>query len=78
MWNLKKKTNEQTWLNRNRVIRTENKQAIARGRGVGVWEKQVRDIKRYRLSVRKQTSHEYELYSVGLQSTMTSYLCVMT
>ena len=61
MWNLKRKQ-----MNRNRSIHTENKQAIARGRGVGVWEKQVRDIRRYRLSVRKQMSREYELYSVGL------------
>ena len=35
MCNLKKKTNEQTQQNRNRVIDTENKQVVARGMRVG-------------------------------------------
>ena len=35
-----------------------------REKGGGV-EKQVREIKRYKLSVTKQMSHGYEMYSVG-------------
>ena len=34
MWNLKNKANEQIQQNRNRVIETENKLAVARGEGV--------------------------------------------
>ena len=31
MWNLKNKTNDQTYQNRNRLIDTENKLVVARG-----------------------------------------------
>ena len=37
MYNLKNKTNEQIYLNRNRVIDTENKQGVAREEGGGKW-----------------------------------------
>ena len=33
MWNLKKKKKEQTKQNRNRLIHTENKPPVARGKG---------------------------------------------
>ena len=72
MWNLKNKTNEQTKLNRNSIINKKNKQAVARGKEVGEEEKLVRETTKYKLSVTKQMSHRYEMYSVG--NTFNSYV----
>ena len=49
----KNKTNEQTYLDRNRVTDTENKQVVTRGE-VDQGRKQIgREIKRYKLPVAK-------------------------
>ena len=57
------------------VIDTENKQVIARGERGG--KKQVRELKRYRLTVAEQMSHEYEMYSVGKYSQLLCNIIVL-
>ena len=53
MKNLKHKTNEQTQQNRNRLVDKENKQMDTRGEGDDEENKQMREIKRYKLLVAK-------------------------
>mgnify|MGYP006996721327 CR=1 FL=1 len=48
MCNLKSKTNEQTQQNRNRVIIQRRNRVFARGEEVGVGDKEVGEVKRYK------------------------------
>ena len=64
MWNLKKQNKWTNITNRNRVIDTENTW-LSQGRGLGGWDKEVKEIRKYKLPVTKWMSHRCERYSVG-------------
>ena len=56
MWNLKNKTNEH-----NRNSHRYREQTDGCQRGWGEWRREVREIKRYKLKVKKYMSHTYEI-----------------
>ena len=57
MWNLNK-------TNRNRLVDTENKVIVARGKGMEGWVKTVKRNKMYKPPV-KEKCHGYVMYSIG-------------